>query len=110
MEKTNLEKMVRGWFIGGFQPTAYETTEVEVGVKFYKQNDAEERHFHKIATEITCIISGRVKMNDEIFETGDIVTIQPGISTNFLALTDTTTVVVKIPGALHDKYLGGSNA
>ena len=36
---------------------------------------------------------------------GDIVKINPGVSTNFEALTDVTTVVVKYPGTINDKYI-----
>lgn len=97
--------MFKGWFIGNFEPTLYKTSDFEVGVKSYKAGDYEEHHYHKIATEFTVIVNGRVKMNDEIFEAGDILKIDPNYVTNFEALTDVETVVVKIPGANNDKYL-----
>ena len=60
---------------------------------------------NSIATEITVIVSGRAKMNGEIVEAGSIVKIEPGEYTDFEALEDTVTAVVKVPGALNDKYL-----
>jgi hypothetical protein len=36
---------------------------------------------------------------------GDVLKIKPGVITDFEALTDVTTVVVKIPGANNDKYV-----
>ena len=106
MQTAKLSDMVRGWFIGDFSPTVLATKAVEVGVKLYKAGDSEERHFHKIATEVTVILSGRVRMNGVEFVSGDIITIEPMESSNFEVLEDTSTVVVKLPGATNDKYLG----
>lgn len=60
---------------------------------------------HKIATEITVIIVGKVVMMGKEYSAGSIIKINPGESTDFHALEDTITTVVKLPGALNDKYL-----
>jgi hypothetical protein len=104
LEKYNLEEMFKGWFIGNFEPSLFKTNDVEIGVKKYKKGEFENSHFHKIATEFTVVISGIVEMNDVQYFENDIVKIIPGISTNFKALTDVVTVVVKLPGANNDKY------
>lgn len=108
MKKYKLSQMTKGWFVGDFSPTIIKTQAVEVGVKQYHKNDYEEAHHHKIATEITVIISGKVRMNGDIYEAGDIVVIEPGEATDFEVLEDVTTVVVKYPGAQNDKYIGQS--
>lgn len=106
MKTARLEDMVRGWFIGNFKPSLCETNAVEVAVRQYGKNDKEDRHYHKIATEYTVIISGRVRMFDQEFGPGSIVVVEPGEATAFESLTDdTVNVVVKIPGASSDKYL-----
>ncbi|WJF90819.1 hypothetical protein QS306_03900 [Paraburkholderia bonniea] len=105
MQAFKLDDMVKGWFVGGFQPTALATEACEVAVKKYAAGTREEAHFHKIATEITVIISGRVRMMGKEWGEGDIVVLAPGDVTDFEALTDTVNVVVKAPGALNDKYL-----
>lgn len=105
MDKYHIDDFVRGWFVGGFEPTLYKTTDVEVAVQRFNKGDHEARHCHKIATEITMIISGEAIMNGEAVSAGDIVKIEPGTYTDFNALEDTVTVVVKLPGALNDKYL-----
>jgi hypothetical protein len=107
MEVTNLKDMVKGWFVGAFSPTAYSTTEVEVGFKSYTKGDKEARHFHRIATEITLIHKGHVRMNGQEFRDGDIIVLQPMESCDFEVIENTETVVVKVPGAQNDKYLGG---
>lgn len=106
MKNFKLDKMIRGWFVGNFEPSVFKTHEVEVGVKEYKKGNIEEKHHHKIATEITAIISGKVRMNGVTYSKGDIVMIYPEEATDFEALEDTISVVVKIPGANNDKYLG----
>lgn len=108
MDKSNLDDFVRGWFVGGFEPTLYNTTDVEIAVQKFKKGDKEASHCHKIATEITVIVSGKAIMRDIILNEGDIIRIKPGDYTSFEALEDTVTVVAKLPGALNDKYVEGN--
>lgn len=110
MKTFNLEEMTKGWFIGNFNPAVLQTSQVEVAVKRYKSGEYEKRHYHKVATEITVITDGKVKMNGIIYLPGTIIVIEPNESTDFLALTDVTTTVIKFPGANDDKYLGIPNA
>ncbi len=100
-----LGDMVKGWFVGDFAPVAFRTAAVEVGVKEYKAGDAEAAHYHKVATELTVIATGTVRMFGREFGPGSIVTVEPGDVTAFEALTDTVTVVVKLPSAKDDKFL-----
>jgi hypothetical protein len=106
MQCAKLNEMVRGWFVGAFSPAAYSTSDVEVGFKSYVKGAKEARHFHKIATEITLICKGLVRMNGQEFRDGDIIVLMPMESCDFEVIEDTDTVVVKIPGAQDDKYLG----
>lgn len=110
MKIEKLENFTKGWFVGNFNPSLYKTNHVEVAVKQYKEGDYEKKHYHKIATEITVIISGKVKMNGKVYENQDVIVTSPGESTDFLAMTDAITTVVKIPGANNDKYMGEINA
>lgn len=105
MEIKKLEDMVKGWFIGAFEPTMHFTTDVEVAVKEYKAGDYEGFHHHKIATEFTVILDGEAEMSGKHLSSGNIIKIEPNQSTDFKALTDLKTVVVKIPGATNDKYI-----
>ncbi len=100
-----LEDFTKGWIVGNFDPSLIKTDAVEVGVKFYKRGDREVSHHHKIATEITVVVSGRVRMLGREFGAGDVVTLPPGTSTAFEVLEDAVTAVVKHPGASDDKYL-----
>lgn len=105
MKKYNYLDMIKGWYVGEFTPTALKTNACEVSTKFYKAGDYDSKHYHKIATELTHIVSGLVEMNGERYSTGDIIVIEPGETTDFRVIEDTITVVVKVPGTLNDKYL-----
>lgn len=106
MKIARIDEMTKGWFIGNFEPSLLKTNAVEVALKKYKKGDYEKAHYHKIATEFTVIVSGKVRMNGKEYIEGDIIVIEPNDSTDFEALEDNTVnVVVKIPGANNDKYL-----
>ena len=101
----NLDEMLGGWFVGDFEPSVIRTKDFEVAVKRYKAGDKEARHVHKVATELTVIISGRVLMNSQEYEKGSIIEIAPNTSSDFEAIDDTVTVVVKTPSVSNDKYV-----
>lgn len=106
MKHHRLNEMIKGWFIGDFSPVAFRSSEMEVGVKAYGAGDREDEHHHKVATELTVVVSGKVRMLGRIWVPGDVVTIEPGESTEFEALQDSVTVVVKCPSVAGDKYPG----
>jgi quercetin dioxygenase-like cupin family protein len=105
MQIGKLLNMKKGWFIGDFSPTMVKTRSAEVAVKHYNKGDREERHYHKVATEITVVVSGKVRMNGIEYKAGDIIVINPNESTDFEALEDSVNTVVKIPGVPDDKYI-----
>lgn len=105
MYSSRLEHMTKGWFVGNFEPSLLKTNDVEVAVKSYTKGDTEEKHYHKIATEITVVVLGKMRMFEQEWHAGDIIVAEPGDATSFEALEDTVNAVVKIPGANDDKYL-----
>ena len=105
MKISKLKNMVKGWFVGSFTPTAYRTGACEVAVKKYKAGDSEGAHYHKIATEVTLVLSGTVELGGRELNAGDIIALEPGETTGFRAFTNAETVVVKVPGVLGDKYV-----
>jgi quercetin dioxygenase-like cupin family protein len=104
MRHDRLERMIKGWFVGPFLPTAYSTRACEVAVKRYAKGEKEAAHFHKFGTEITLVLEGEVQMMSRVWKLGDIITLEPGEITDFVALTDAVTVVVKVPGVINDKH------
>lgn len=104
MRTFRLGDMVKGWFVGDFAPAALRTAAAEVAVKRYPAGAREPRHLHRIAPEVTLILEGRARMNGTVHEAGAIVLVEPGEATDFEALTDVTTVVVKVPSVAGDKH------
>lgn len=97
--------MYLGWFLGDFSPTAFKTPSCEVAIKRYKAGDHESSHYHKIATETTFIVSGKVEMDGVGYSEGDIIVMHPMEKTDFKVITDTITAVVKVPTIKGDKYI-----
>jgi quercetin dioxygenase-like cupin family protein len=105
MKAYNISEMIGGWFVGGFDPAALKVMDCEVALKKYKAGATEVAHFHRVATEVTLVVSGQVRMCNKEWSEGDIIVLSPGEITEFEAITDAVNVVVKVPGVLNDKYL-----
>lgn len=105
MKIFRLEDMTGGWFVGNFEPSCLKTNSHEVACKKYAAGDSEPSHVHRVATEITLIVSGQVLMNGRRYSSGDIIMLDPGEATDFCALEDTVTMVVKTPSVIGDKFL-----
>jgi quercetin dioxygenase-like cupin family protein len=104
LEIFRLDEMVKGWFVGDFSPAALRTDAAEVAVQHYKAGDREASHLHKIAAEVTLVLEGTVEMCGRRLSEGDIIKLAPGEATDFLAVTDATTIVVKLPSVIGDRY------
>lgn len=103
--KKMLSEMKAGWFIGDFDPSLHKTQAVEVAVKYYEKGTKEKKHYHAQAKEFTVIASGKAKINDVYYETGEIAVVPPNTPTAFEAVTDVITTVVKLPSSRNDKYI-----
>ncbi|NOT24464.1 MAG: cupin domain-containing protein [Acidobacteria bacterium] len=105
MTSAHLRDMHRGWVVGDFAPTCYRTSACEVACQRFEAGDVEAEHVHRIATEITVIVSGRAIMAGRELTAGDILVLEPGDPAGFHALEPTTTLVMKFPSVPGDKYL-----
>jgi quercetin dioxygenase-like cupin family protein len=105
MKKYKLDTFTRGWVLGNFEKSIFPVKEFEFMVRYYKEGDTELKHVHKIADEITVIVSGKFLMNGEILEAGDVVHLAPGDPSDFKCLEDGANAVVKRPSVMGDKYI-----
>lgn len=94
-----------GWVVGDFEPNIIRSKDFEFMVRHYQKGDKESRHVHKVADEITIIVSGVFKMNGKIVGKNAVVHLKPGESTDFECLEDGATAVIKTPSVLGDKYI-----
>ncbi len=104
MKLRKLSDMTGGWMVGNFDPVCYRTEACEVACKHYPAGAREGAHVHRVASELTLIAAGRALMNGRTLEAGDIVMLEPGEAADFQTLEPTTTVVVKMPSVMGDKF------
>lgn len=104
MKTYKLDNMIRGWFVGDFE-SAFRTKDCEVAVMRYKAGDKDKKHYHKVATELTVVVKGKVMINGKEYCEGEIIVMEPGDVSEFQALTDAIDVVVKMPSVVGDKYV-----
>ena len=105
MELYNLKNMIKGWFIGNFEPTILKTDLFEIAIKKYKAGDEEKEHYHKIAKEFTIVVSGVVSFDGEKYYEDDVIIIDKNEIVKFKSITDSKTLVIKIPSCVNDKYI-----
>lgn len=93
----------RGWFIGDFDGAVHRTKDFEVT---YQKNPRSQTasHIHKLAYEITLVVSGRQICNGQIFEAGDICILEPGDISQIEYLEETEVVTIKTPSVPSDKH------
>jgi hypothetical protein len=104
MKIYKLKDMIGGWFIGDFVPSAVRTKDFEVGVLLHKKGEKWPVHYHKIAVEINCLLSGRMTLQGEELNSGAIFILEPYEIADPCFLEDCRVLVVKVPSAIGDKY------
>ena len=70
-----------------------------------KYNHINQKHHHKQAKEITGIIKGVARINDNILKEGDLILINPNESAEFEAIEDVITIVYKSKSVTNDKFI-----
>jgi quercetin dioxygenase-like cupin family protein len=105
MLKEKLSNMTRGWFIGDFEPSVLKTKDFEVGILTHKKGEEWPKHYHKIATEYTVLLSGSMTICGELIEPGTIFILEPNEIADPIFHEDCTVIVVKTPSVIGDKYV-----
>jgi hypothetical protein len=104
MKIYNFKDMIGGWFIGDFEPSVLKTKDFEVCYKFHSKGEVWPKHYHKIATEINLLVSGKMKIRNQIIEPDTIFVFDPEEVADPEFLEDCFLVIVKTPSAVGDKY------
>ena len=104
MKKFNLSDAgARGWFIGDFDNAVFRTKDFEVTYQKTSRSQTAS-HIHKLAYEITLVISGRQICNGQMFAAGDICILEPGDISQIEYLEETEVVTIKTPSVPSDKH------
>jgi quercetin dioxygenase-like cupin family protein len=105
MQIFKIEDMKKGWFIGDFEPSAFKTSLFEVGTTLHPKGSSWDTHYHKDSTEITFLLSGKMKIQDQILVSGDVFVIPPYEIADPEFLEDCRVIVIKTPSAPGDKHI-----
>ena len=105
MKKYKVNDFTNGWIIGNFFPTIYKNKEFEIAIKTYNQGEKEVKHFQRIATEVTFVVCGKIRMNNEILKENEIILIDPLEEFDFEAISKSTVVCIKFPSMPSDKII-----
>tara|TARA_B100000989_G_scaffold290181_1_gene262978 strand:+ start:1339 stop:1668 length:330 start_codon:yes stop_codon:yes gene_type:complete len=104
MKKFKLDDMKGGWFVGNFEPSVMKAN-FEVGIHRHKKGEFHQDHFHKKGIEVNVMRKGKLKLNDEVFEPGDIFILYPYEVSQVEYLTDVELTVVRNISDPDDKYM-----
>ena len=101
MKRYRYEDMKSGWFVGDSEPTAYNAN-FEVNYRKHKKGEEWDVHYHTEVTEINLLIRGKMKLQGQILQDGDIFILEPYEVADPQFLKDTEIVCVKTP-SVNDK-------
>jgi mannose-6-phosphate isomerase-like protein (cupin superfamily) len=105
MFKSNVSEYNNGWLLGNFTPAVIQIKDFEVCVKTFKAGDTEVSHYQVVATEVTVVLSGKVRMGKILLAEDEILVVEPGEVFDFEALTDCKVLGIKFPSLPEDKVL-----
>jgi choline kinase len=101
----NIRHFTRGWFVGDFDPSVYRA-DFEVMFRNDKKGLLLPRHFHKKATEYNLVARGKYRIDDVIYDEGDIFINKPYHSSDCECLKDGAMLCVKDKSIPKDKFMG----
>ena len=105
MKVFKLKDMKDGWFVGDFDPTTYKTSNFEACYKEHFKGEKWDSHYHKEGTEINLLIKGKMKIQDQILESGDIFVIPPYEIADPEFIENCKLIILKTPSNTKDKYV-----
>jgi quercetin dioxygenase-like cupin family protein len=115
MKTDNLKNFVRGWIVGNFTPSLFQTENFEIAVLTHIKDEEWPRHYHSVADEYNCLIEGKLEVtlydtnlevkSTQTFVSGDIFVIEKGEVIKPRFLEDCKVLTIKIPSVIGDKYV-----
>jgi hypothetical protein len=105
MKIGRIEDTGKGWFIGDFPKAIYHSKDFEVSWRIHPSGQVWDIHYQEIATEINLLISGKMKINNKILNSGDIFILEPYEITDVEFIDDCSVICVKTPSIPSDKVV-----
>ena len=104
MKIYKLVNMVRGWFIGDFEPSVLKTKDFEVGLLTHKKDEKWPIHYHKETVEYNVLIEGAMRVQNTNIQPGEIFVFDKGEIADPIFLDDCRILCIKVPSIPTDKY------
>ena len=76
MQLFNFNDFKGGWFIGNFLPALLQTEQFEVCYKYHTKGEIWPVHYHKVGTEYTMLVHGKLIMNGKLIEPNTIIVLK----------------------------------
>lgn len=108
MKVHKIADMVSGWFVGGFEPTVHYTEDFEVNYRLHPAGQHWDTHYHTKVKEINLLVRGKMTLQDQELNAGDIFVLEPWEIANPVFLEDCEVVTVKVPSG-NDKVVVKTN-
>jgi dTDP-glucose pyrophosphorylase len=99
------KNFTRGWVIGDFEPTIYNTKKFEIAFLKHPKGENHGHHVHKEADEYNIITSGSMTINDQHISANSLFVINKNEIGCPKFLEDCYIICIKIPSIKGDKYL-----
>lgn len=104
MKIFKLSEMVKGWFIGNFDPSAYKTDLFEINYRNHPKGESWDFHYHTESREINLVVHSKMIFNGVELSDGDIFIVDPWQISDPSFLEDTSVICVRVP-SVNDKKI-----
>lgn len=104
MHIDKMSRMVRGWFIGDFEPSILRTKDFEVAYLRHAKGEKWDAHYHAQSVEYNYLIRGAMIMQGTVLVAGDLFVLDKGEVADPIFLDDCELIVVKVPSIPSDKH------
>lgn len=105
MKVYDIKNMKAGWFVGNFEPSVFKNPFFEVAHHQHEAGYVTPPHTHKIAQELTYIVSGKLLVDGQELSAGKMFLYEPNDVADVKVLEDVDVIVVKWPSIPTDKYM-----
>lgn len=103
MKTGNVSTTVGGWYIGNFENAIYKTNGFEASYKKHKKGEKYGWHYHQYLDEINLVVSGKIKIQGQVFSVGDIFILEPYDIADPEFIEDCEIICIKSPNITNDK-------
>lgn len=104
MKISHISDFKKGWFVGDFDPSIFRNPFFELAHQKHPAGYKTPKHFHKVTTELTYIVKGKMRVEDQILSDGCMIVYEKGEIADSEVIEDVDIIVLRYPSIPTDKY------